>query len=55
MLFPKHHGRMIDVDENLLAEKSKGIDDNLGKESHIYKSITSASTVVAASRENDTV
>ena len=43
---PKGHGRLVDVDELIASEKPKGISDDLWEESHIYKVLSNAPTII---------
>lgn len=47
-----YHGRLIDADAYLEHERPNGIAEDVWKESHIYKSISDAPTVVEASNNN---
>ena len=48
---PKGHGRLIDVDELFTSERPKGITDDVWKESHIYKLLSNAPTIIEADKE----
>lgn len=47
---PKGHGRLIDADELLSKEKPNGITDDVWRESHVYKMLTNASTIIEADK-----
>jgi adenylate kinase family enzyme len=47
---PKEHGRMIDADELLSKERPNGISDDVWEESHIYKMLTNAPTIIEADK-----
>lgn len=47
---PKGHGRLIDADELLTSERPKCIADDVWKESHIYKLLSNAPTIVEADK-----
>ena len=47
---PKGHGRLKDVDELLTSERPKGIADDIWKESHIYKLLSNAPTIIEADK-----
>lgn len=51
---PKSHGRLIDADAYLEEEKPKGIAEETWKESHTYKSIMGAPTIIEAESEEKT-
>ena len=50
---PKEHGRLKDVDKWLTAERPKGIADDVWKESHIYKLLSNAPTIIEADKKGD--
>ncbi len=50
---PKRHGRLIDVDELLISERPNGFEDDVWKESHIYKLLSNASTIIEADKERE--
>lgn len=50
ILLPKGHGRLIDVDELLTSERPRGITDDIWKESHIYKLLSNAPTIIEADK-----
>lgn len=45
---PKGHGRLIDGDGILTSERPKGIADDVWEESHIYKLLSNAPTIIEA-------
>ena len=45
---PKGHGVLKDADALLISEKPKGIADDVWKESHIYKLLSNAPTIIEA-------
>ena len=47
---PKEHGRLKDADEILTSERPKGITDDVWKESHIYKLLSNAPTIIEADK-----
>lgn len=48
-LLPQEYGRLIDADELLKKEKPRALSDELWEESHIYKIIAGAPTIIEAS------
>lgn len=50
-LLPKGCGRLIDADELLASERPRGIADDVWKESHIYKLLSNAPTIIKADKE----
>lgn len=48
---PKGHGNLKDADELLTSERPKGIADDVWKESHIYKLLSNAPTIIEADKE----
>lgn len=50
-ILPQGHGRLIDADELLSKERPNGISDDVWEESHIYKMLTNALTVIKADKE----
>lgn len=44
----KGHGKLVDADELLTSERPKGIADDVWKESHIYKLLSNAPTIIEA-------
>lgn len=52
---PKNHGRFIDADELLISERPKGIADDVWKESHIYKLLSDAPTIIEADKAESEV
>ena len=48
---PKGYGRLIDADAYLAKERPRGIADDTWKESHIYKSMIGAPTIIEADKE----
>lgn len=46
----KGHGRLIDVDELLTSERPRGIADDIWKESHIYKLLSNAPTILESDK-----
>ena len=47
-ILPKGHGKLIDVEKLLTSEKPNGIADDVWKESHIYKLLSNAPTIIEA-------
>ena len=47
---PKGHGRLIDANELLTSERPHGIADDVWKESHIYKLLSNAPTIIEADK-----
>ena len=47
---PKRHGRLGDLDNILTSERPKGIADDVWKESHIYKLLSNAQTIIEADK-----
>ena len=50
---PKGHGGLVDADYLLTSERPKGIADDVWKESHIYKLLSNAPTIIEADKEID--
>lgn len=46
IVLPEQHGDLIDRDELLTSERPKGIADDVWKESHIYKLLSNAHTIL---------
>jgi hypothetical protein len=53
-ILPENHGRLIDADELLSKERPNGISDDVWEESHIYKMLTNAPTIIEADKDGDT-
>lgn len=53
IVLPEQHGRIIDADELLTFERPKGIADDVWKESHIYKLLSNAPTIIEATKEGE--
>lgn len=45
-VLPEQHGDLIDRDELLTSERPKGIADDVWKESHIYKLLSNATSIL---------
>ena len=50
---PDNHGRLIDADAIIEQEKPKGISNEIWVESHIYKILNTAPTILEASNGTD--
>ena len=48
---PEGHGRLVDADKLLISERPKGIADDVWKESHIYKLLSNAPTIIEVDKE----
>ena len=48
---PKGCGRLIDADELLSKERPNGIADDVWRESHVYKMLTNAPTIIETNKK----